>query len=193
MSAASGALTSGRWMLRPNSVPRTASGGTVTGCPAAGVLRLRPISVARFSGYITSSRLAGPESASVTAAPPSVTAGPVSIWIGCESSRVGSDEFASTTTSVTPVSGPGGLSSDRSFLSTSATFWSSTTVGPECSPRASSSSISRGRVVLVDAHGGRFILPNAAKNLSGHGAILTDIAATNTHRGLRRLMYAATR
>ena len=45
--------------------------------------------------------------------------------------RTGSVGFASSTACVMPVSGPGAWSSERSFLSTSATFWSSTTVGPE--------------------------------------------------------------
>ena len=62
MAASSGALTSGRWMLRPNSVPRASSAGMVTGCSAAGVPWLRPIAVGRWSGYMMSCRLAGPGS-----------------------------------------------------------------------------------------------------------------------------------
>ena len=140
MAASSGALTSGRWMLWPNIVPRASSAGMVTGCSAAGVPWLRPIAVGRWSGYMMSCRLGRPR-LDLEPWPRAIcTAGAVSILAGPESTRVGSDESESTTTSVTPVSGPGGRSSDRSFLSTSATFASSTTVGPECSPRGSSSS-----------------------------------------------------
>ena len=112
-------------MLWPNIVPRSAQsskGGGLSGWTAIGPTTLRPTAVSRRWFGITGGGLYGVSSDGSSSG---------DISIGTSTEPLGPESSASTTALVMPVKGPGGASSERSFLSPSSTFTSSTTVGPE--------------------------------------------------------------
>ena len=182
MSAASGALTSGRWMLRPNSVPRAASAGTVTdsarraacsGCARSPwrAQRIHHVFQAGRPGVGLRRRRA-----------PELHSGAGVIWdrLRVEPGRLGrvrvDDDLGDARQRARrPV--------ERSqLLEHLGDLLVVDHGGPGVQPA---------RVVLVNQprpasssssmrEEGRFVLPDAAKGLSGHGAILTDIADRHT-------------
>ena len=154
-------------MLRPNSVPRAASGGTVTACSPAGVLGLRPIAVARFSGYIELRR-ASPGRARLRRARRSRAQ-------GRNRSRIRRSRAASARTSCVQhdLGDAGQRPRRRVERSQLVKHLGDLLVVHDRRARMQPARVVLVDqpwpvVVLVDARGGRFILPDAAKSVSCH-------------------------